>query len=322
MKNRGMKAIACLFLAVVIGFGGTLTVFAEEEQTTTTYTNASELAKFTFKGYNNGSLPAPTTTLGLLEYTLETFVMGDEYNGPIGIVEATLNQNGEEKPVYIVALSGTELIWSDYTGIQSTGAVTDLLCGFNLDNPYIKAVRNAMINNIPSNADVIFYGHSLGGMIAQEAAADSTIKRNYNILNTVTYGSPLIKLLSRFMSIIYKKLKKANDLIVLFGNDTYDIILYHDSPPCSRREGGLHALSGDSTRTVSLPAQSFYCVCGNGRRGSDCSCKKHRPLPGASCVWLHRISGAGAEPGPQDRLRPDRGGKGRSFDQHGRPGPQ
>lgn len=212
MKNRGMKAIACLFLAVVIGFGGTLTAFAEEEQTTTTYTNASELAKFTFKGYNNGSLPAPTTTLGLLEYTLETFVMGDEYNGPIGIVEATLNQNGEEKPVYIVALSGTELIWSDYTGIQSTGAVTDLLCGFNLDNPYIKAVRNAMINNIPSNADVIFYGHSLGGMIAQEAAADSTIKRNYNILNTVTYGSPLIKLLSRREGVV-RRLCDTSDIV-------------------------------------------------------------------------------------------------------------
>lgn len=212
MKNRGMKAIACLFLAVVIGFGGTLTAFAEEEQTTTTYINASELAKFTFKGYNNGSLPAPTTTLGLLEYTLETFVMGDEYNGPIGIVEATLNQNGEEKPVYIVALSGTELIWSDYTGIQSTGAVTDLLCGFNLDNPYIKAVRNAMINNIPSNADVIFYGHSLGGMIAQEAAADSTIKRNYNILNTVTYGSPLIKLLSRREGVV-RRLCDTSDIV-------------------------------------------------------------------------------------------------------------
>lgn len=212
MKNRSMKAIACLFLAVVIGFGGTLTAFAEEEQTTTTYTNASELAKFTFKGYNNGSLPAPTTTLGLLEYTLETFVMGDEYNGPIGIVEATLNQNGEEKPVYIVALSGTELIWSDYTGIQSTGAVTDLLCGFNLDNPYIKAVRNAMINNIPSNADVIFYGHSLGGMIAQEAAADSTIKRNYNILNTVTYGSPLIKLLSRREGVV-RRLCDTSDIV-------------------------------------------------------------------------------------------------------------
>ena len=149
--------------------GTSLTAFASEQTPadgTETYTNVSEMAKFTFKGYNNGTLPTPTTTLGLLEYTLKTFVMGDEYNGPIGIVKAVLNQNGKEKNVYIVALSGTELIWSDYTGLQSTGAVTDLLCGFNLDNPYIKAVVKAMKQNIPAGSDVVFYGHSLGGMIA------------------------------------------------------------------------------------------------------------------------------------------------------------
>lgn len=74
--------------------------------------------------------------------------------------------------------------------------VTDLLCGFNLDNPYIKAVVKAMKKNIPAGSDVVFYGHSLGGMIAQEAAADKTIKRMYNVTNTVTFGSPLIKLLA------------------------------------------------------------------------------------------------------------------------------
>ena len=69
-----------------------MTVFANENveeampvEGVETYTNASQMAIFTFKGYNNGTIPAPTTTLGLLEYTLKTFVMGDDYNGPIGI---------------------------------------------------------------------------------------------------------------------------------------------------------------------------------------------------------------------------------------------
>ncbi len=39
--------------------------------------------------------------------------------------------------------------------MQSTGAVTDLLCGFNLDNPYIKAVVKAMKQNIPAGSDVV-----------------------------------------------------------------------------------------------------------------------------------------------------------------------
>lgn len=35
-------------------------------------------------------------------------------------------------------------------------------------------------------------GHSLGGMIAQQASGHANIKNNYNILNVVTVGSPLI----------------------------------------------------------------------------------------------------------------------------------
>ncbi len=211
--NKFKKAI-CIVLAGMMVSGTSMTAFAYEETQggEATYTKASELAKFTFKGYNNGTLSVPTTSLGLLEYTLETFVMGDAYNGPIGIVEATLHQDGEDKPVYIVALSGTELIWSDYTGIQSTGAVTDLLCGFDLDNPYIAAVVKAMTENIPSNSDVILYGHSLGGMIAQEAAADTVLKENYNILNTITYGSPLIKLLGNREGVV-RRLCDTSDIV-------------------------------------------------------------------------------------------------------------
>ncbi|MBQ3773615.1 MAG: hypothetical protein II833_04430, partial [Pseudobutyrivibrio sp.] len=39
--------------------------------------------------------------------------------------------------------------------------------------------------------------HSLGGMVAQQVAADKYIKDNYEVLNTVTFGSPLIKGFSR-----------------------------------------------------------------------------------------------------------------------------
>lgn len=198
MKGKKLKRIISLVMVCVMVVGASFAVFAAEDgiDGTQTYTNAAQMAQFTFKGYNNGSLPSPTTMGGLLEYTMEVFVMGDEYNGPIGIVQANLNKDGKDIPVYIVALSGTELIWSDYSGLQSTGAITDLLCGFNLSNPYINAVRTAMKNNIPSGSNIVFYGHSLGGMIAQQAAADSTIKKNYNVMNTITFGSPLIKLLS------------------------------------------------------------------------------------------------------------------------------
>lgn len=200
MKSGQIKRTISILLVVIMMVGSTLTAFASsdplEAVETGNYTKVSDMAVFTFKGYNNGTLPSPTTMRGLLEYTLDTFVMGDDYNGPIGIVKGTLHQDGVNKPVYIVALSGTELIWSNYTGLQSTGAATDLLCGFNLSNPYIKAVVKVMNNNIPKGSDVLLYGHSLGGMIAQQAAADKTLKKNFNILNTCTFGSPSIKMLS------------------------------------------------------------------------------------------------------------------------------
>lgn len=196
MITKKIRKVVCAVLAGVMVLGSSMTAFAAEQTEGATYTKASEMARVTFKGYNNGTIASPTTVLGLLEYTLDTFVMGDEYNGPIGVVKAQLSKNGRVEDVYVVTLSGTEIIWSNNTGLQSTGVVTDLLCGFNFSNPYIKAVKNVVMNNIPKGSKVMFYGHSLGGMIAQQAAADSTLKRNYNIINTVTYGSPLIKLLS------------------------------------------------------------------------------------------------------------------------------
>ena len=69
-----------------------------------------------------------------------------------------------------------------------------------------------MKQNIPAGSDVVFYGHSLGGMIAQEAAADKTIKRMYNVTNTVTFGSPLIKLLSRREGLV-RRMCDTSDIV-------------------------------------------------------------------------------------------------------------
>ena len=51
--------------------------------------------------------------------------------------------------------------------------------------------------NVPRGANVILAGHSLGGMVAQQVAANSSIKANYNVLNTVCFGSPLLSVGSR-----------------------------------------------------------------------------------------------------------------------------
>ena len=112
--------------------------------------------------------------------------------GPISITKGTLKSGFSSKTVYLVTLSGTELVLN-----QSTGVLTDLLSGFNLNNDYYANTVNIIKANVPKNANLIIAGHSLGGMIAQQVAADSGIKSRYNVLNTVCFGSPLLAAGSR-----------------------------------------------------------------------------------------------------------------------------
>ena len=122
--------------------------------------------------------------------------MRDGYNGgakgPISITKGTLKQGFSSKTVYLVTLSGTELVLN-----QSTEVLTDLFSGFDLDNAYYWNVVRVIQQNVPRGANIILAGHSLGGMVAQQVAADSTIKSRYNVLNTVTFGSPLLSVGSR-----------------------------------------------------------------------------------------------------------------------------
>lgn len=149
---------------------------------TQTYTNSSEVFNYVGLGYNEGE------------------------KGPIIITKATLQNSSSSKEVYLVTLSGTELVDG-----QSTGYLTDLLSGFNLDNAYLRNVVKIISENIPTNSNLVLAGHSLGGMIAQQVAANDTIKSNYNVLNTITFGSPLLSAGSREGTV--KRLGDTSDVI-------------------------------------------------------------------------------------------------------------
>ena len=132
----------------------------------------------------NAAQMATLTKVGYADY---------QTAGPISITEGRMTYNtywgSEDKEVYVVALSGTETIVEN----QTTTVKEDLLSGFELSNEYVVNVKNAIIDRIPAGSNIILAGHSLGGMVAQQVAADKYIKDNYEVLNTVTFGSPLIK---------------------------------------------------------------------------------------------------------------------------------
>ncbi len=161
---RILSSVLAVLLLVSMLIGGSVA----SATNTVTYTNATEIYTYVRDGYNQGS------------------------QGPISITKGTLKSGFSSKTVYLVTLSGTELVLN-----QSTGVLTDLLSGFNLNNVYYANTVNIIKANVPKNANLIIAGHSLGGMIAQQVAADSGIKSRYNVLNTVCFGSPLLAAGSR-----------------------------------------------------------------------------------------------------------------------------
>ena len=166
MKKRlGFFALLLALVMVFTTLLGGLTAFADS---TRTYSNAAEIYTLVRDGYNGGE------------------------KGPISITKGTLKQGFSTKTVYLVTLSGTELVLN-----QSTEVLTDLFSGFDLDNAYYWNVVRVIQQNVPRGANIILAGHSLGGMVAQQVAADSTIKSRYNVLNTVAFGSPLLSVGSR-----------------------------------------------------------------------------------------------------------------------------
>ncbi|MBD7911259.1 MULTISPECIES: hypothetical protein [Clostridium] len=159
MKVKKMLTIGFVFISFII-----LLVPHNAYAKQVTMKDIPELKVLIGKGHNNGTL------------------------GPIQIVPVNLMKDGTSSiPAYLITLSGTE-----FAPNQATDIWADLRSGFELDSPYIHAVVNAIMNDIPKNSNLIICGHSLGGMIAEQVSGKSTIKDNYNILNVVTLGSPLV----------------------------------------------------------------------------------------------------------------------------------
>lgn len=179
------KWVLCLAMTAAVtgsAFLPSMTAKAAETEgtNTTVYDTSCDMAKYIYQGY----------------YHCDTGVNPDS-NGPIAIAPAKLvtkNAFGKEvkKDVYIVGLAGTEFIFN-----QPRGVITDLQVGFEQDNFYIREIRKVVTRVVPKGANVIFTGHSLGGMVAQQASGDKVLKARYNIINTISFGSPLINPVGR-----------------------------------------------------------------------------------------------------------------------------
>gem|GEM_PF-2057953 len=154
-----MKKTLCVFLSVVFMFS--CFVFAAGAQEATVFENSAELM---------------------------TFVLVDkEFTTPIRVVPAVLTQNGEEKEIYLIALLGVK---GNQAQVNSGSNL--FAAAFNRDNSYSELIREVIFENIPEGSSIVFACHSLGGMVAQHLRTDKALIESYDILHTVTAGSPYI----------------------------------------------------------------------------------------------------------------------------------
>ena len=107
-------------------------------------------------------------------------------NGPILITEGFLKTDGKIERIYLVWLSGTEDVEGQDTNVTST----DKNAYGDRSTNYLRSVLRTIRADISKGSTLIFAGHSLGGMIAQQAAGYAFIKRNYKIRKVLTFGSP------------------------------------------------------------------------------------------------------------------------------------
>lgn len=173
LKNKKFIVIFISFLAILVSalsFGFSQKVAYANENTIIYCRNAADIVKLSKKEYDN-----------------ESFNSNYE---PIGIGKAILKNGDKYTEVYLVTLLGTKFAYDD-TGWQATDIINDVLAGFDCGNPYFTNVKNRMFEKIPYGSKILMNGHSLGGMVAQEIIADEDVKSAYEIVNTLTFGSPL-----------------------------------------------------------------------------------------------------------------------------------
>lgn len=106
--------------------------------------------------------------------------------GPILITKGVLKTGTETQDVYLIWLSGTETV----DGQDTSVAVTDKNAYADKTTNYFKSVLRTIRKDVPQGSHLIFAGHSLGGMIGQQIAGYSFIKKKYNVRTVLAFGSP------------------------------------------------------------------------------------------------------------------------------------
>lgn len=115
---------------------------------------------------------------------------GDADNGEIAIEEhVTVGEDGTMTRSWTVDIRGTQSFAIGESGPQDTTTNLQGVAGMSSDQ--LDAIKEAMnAAGIAPGEAVEFAGHSQGGIMAAQLAADPGVRARYNVVSVVTAGSP------------------------------------------------------------------------------------------------------------------------------------
>ena len=94
-----------------------------------------------------------------------------------------------DRNVYVVALRGTNRSFDKNDPLSIPVCFKAFA---SKENIYFSLVKNDILKTVPEGAELVFVGHSLGGMTCEILGADSELRKKYRILSVLTMGSPYV----------------------------------------------------------------------------------------------------------------------------------
>lgn len=185
-----------------------------------------------------------TTSADAIEHITE-MRGGDADNGEIAIEEhVTVGKDGVATRSWTVDIRGTQSFDIGQTGPQDMTTNLQGVAGMSSDQ--LDAIKEAMnAAGIAPGEAVEFAGHSQGGIMAAQMAADPSVRARYNVVSVVTAGSPTATIAPSDVPVL--SYENSGDIVPgLDGNGTrgdnvttvafrdYEATCHADDPvPCS-----------------------------------------------------------------------------------------
>ena len=171
-----------------------------------------------------------TTSADAIEHITEMHG-GDADNGEIAIEEhVTVGEDGTTTRSWTVDIRGTQVFNIGQSGPQDMTTNLQGVAGMNSDQ--LDAIKEAMnAAGIAPGEAVEFAGHSQGGIMAAQMAADPDVRARYNVVSVVTAGSPTATIAPSDVPVL--AYENSGDIVPgLDGNatrgDNVTTVMFHD----------------------------------------------------------------------------------------------